>query len=79
MIRISSGWIFSRFGSRDAMRRITMLRYCGATDKGGRSNNEDAYEVQPIRAAEATTRTPTTPSPSSTPAEISISSQSQTD
>jgi len=27
------------------MEAITVLKYCGATDKGGRSNNEDAYDA----------------------------------
>ena len=27
------------------MERITVLRYCGATDKGGRKKNEDAYDA----------------------------------
>ena len=34
------------------MERITMLTYCGATDKGGgRSNNEDAYDIVTIEHA----------------------------
>ena len=28
-----------------------MLTYCGATDKGGRSNNEDAYDTVTIEHA----------------------------
>jgi protein phosphatase len=30
---------------------ITVLRYCGATDKGGRSNNEDSYDTVTIEHA----------------------------
>ena len=33
------------------MEGITVLRYCGATDKGGRSNNEDAYDTVTIEHA----------------------------
>ncbi len=33
------------------MERITVLTYCGATDKGGRTNNEDAYDTVTLEHA----------------------------
>ena len=33
------------------MERIAVIRYCGATDKGSRSNNEDAYDAITIEHA----------------------------
>lgn len=33
------------------MERITVLRYCGATDKGGRNKNEDAYNILTLEHA----------------------------